>query len=390
MIRRAAVPLLVILATLLLVSSPGTAAAPRERRVETVTIATTGWGHGVGLSQYGARNRAAAGQSYRTIVQHYYPGTSFANAYGNLRVLITADTSRDVVVLARPGLKAASLGAHKTWRLPSKYRGKAITLWRIQPQGKRSRISFRVGSWHVWRSAKGDAQFSAGSQPTVLVTPKGRAAYRGALRSTSTNASGTSRDTVNVLPVDSYLRGVVPSEVPASWPAAAVRAQAVAARTYAIYERRAHRTRYYDLCDTAHCQVYRGFKKEHPNATAAVRATARKVLMYGGRPAFTQFSASNGGWSVAGQFPYLRAREDTFDHGIPGDPKGRDFSAAAITRNWPGIGDLVSIDVTARDPADQRVTEVTVVGTNFTQTVSGAQLKSWLDLNSTLFTITYL
>ena len=81
-----------------------------------------------------------------------------------------------------------------------------------------------------------------------------------------------------------------------------------------------------------------------------MRATARTVVMYGGRPAFTQFSASNGGWSVDGGFPYLRAGEDTFDHGIPEDPTTRTFSAAAITRNWPGMGDLVSIEVTGARP----------------------------------------
>src|SRR6478735_12533313 len=125
LIRRSTASVLAGAVALVLTATAGpTDAAPDRRGPTTVSIATTGWGHGIGLSQYGARNRAAAGQSYRTIVQHYYPGTSFANAYGNLRVLITADTSRDVVVLARPGLKAASLGAHKTWRLPSKYRGK--------------------------------------------------------------------------------------------------------------------------------------------------------------------------------------------------------------------------------------------------------------------------
>lgn len=389
LIRRAAVPLFT---ALLLVASAVPADAAKERRgPATVTFTTTGWGHGKGLSQYGARNRAEAGQSWQAIVRNYYPHTKLGSARGNIRIQITADTSRDVVVRARSGLRVHSLGAKKTWRLPAKVRGKKVTSWRILPAGHRSKISYKTRSWHTWRIAKGDAELTAGGQPIVLATPAGRATYRGALRSASTNSSGTKRTTVNVLPMDSYLRGVVPQEVPASWPAAAVRAQTVAARTYAAYERRDHRRSAYDLCDTSSCQVYGGYDEEHPLADAAVRATARKVVMYGGRPAFAQFTSSNGGWSVDGGYPYLAAREDPFDRGSAGDPTSTTFSAAAIARNWPDLGDLVSIEVTQRDghgPYGGRATEVTVTGTGATVTATGAQLKTWLGLRETLFQIT--
>jgi SpoIID/LytB domain protein len=389
LIRRVAVPLLT---ALLLVASVVPADAAKDRRgPATVTFTTTGWGHGKGLSQYGARNRAEAGQSWKAIVRSYYPHTRLGSAGGNIRIQITADTSRDVVVRARTGLKVRSLGARKTWRLPAEVRGKKVVSWRIQPAGHRSKISYKTRSWHTWRTAKGDAELTAGGQPIVLATPAGRATYRGALRSASTNSAGTKRATVNVLPLDSYLRGVVPQEVPASWPAAAVRAQAVAARTYAAFERRAHRRSAYDLCDTSSCQVYDGYDAEHPLADAAVRATARKVVTYGGKPAFAQFTASNGGWSVDGGYPYLRAREDPFDRGSAGDPTSTTFSAAAITRNWSDLGDLVSIEVTQRDghgPYGGRATEVTVTGTSSTVTATGAQLKTWLGLRETLFRIT--
>lgn len=390
LIRRAGVPLLV--AVLLTATVAPAEAAPQRRGPATVTFTTTGWGHGKGLSQYGARNRAEAGQSWRTILRAYYPHTALGNVGGTIRVQLTADTSRDVVVRTRSGLKVHSLGAKKTWRLPAKARGKKVTYWRIQPMSAhRSKISYKTRTWHTWRSAKGDAEFTAGGQPIQLVTPAGRAAYRGVLRSASVNATGSDRDTVNVLPLDSYLRGVVPQEVPASWPAHAVRAQAVAARTYAAFERRDHRRSAYDLCDTSSCQVYGGYDEEHPLGNAAVRATARKIVTYGGKPAFAQFTSSNGGWSVDGGFPYLVDREDRFDRGSAGDPTSTTFTAAQITRNWPGIGDLVSIDVTERDghgPYGGRVIQVTVTGSNETVTATGAQLKDWLGLRETLFRIT--
>ena len=297
LIRRATASLLAVALLPALAATAPAEAAPERRGPTTVTFTTTGWGHGKGLSQYGARNRAQAGQSWRQILRAYYPHTTLGSATGTIRVLITADTSKDVRVLPTSGLTVRSLGAKKSWRVPAKVRGKKVVAWRILPAGKRSAISFKTGSWHAWRTAKGDAEFRAGGRPIVLLTPAGRVPYRGALRSTLGN-------TVNLLPLESYVRGVVPREVPASWPAAAVRAQAVAARTYATFERRVHRrTASYDLCDTSACQVYGGYAAEHPLGDAAARATARQIVKHDGQPIFAQFTSSNGGWSVDGGYP---------------------------------------------------------------------------------------
>jgi SpoIID/LytB domain protein len=390
LIRRAAVPLFLAV-VLTVTASPATVAKPERRALDSVTITTIGNGHGKGLSQYGARNRANAGQSWKTIVRHYYPGTSWGRVGGKIRIQITGDTTRDVVVRPRSGLKAHSLGKGRTWRLPAKVKGKQIRSWKIQPDRSRSKLMYKTRSWHLWRTAKGDAEFTAGGRPIDLVTPSGTKAYRGTLRSVSVNASGSNRDTVNVLPFESYLRGVVAQEVPAEWPRHAVRSQAVAARTYAAFERRDNRKDAYDLCDTANCQVYGGVDEEHRLSDAAIKATARTIVRYGGSPAFAQFSASNGGWSVDGGFPYLRAEQDPFDQGAAEDPTSTVLSAADITRNWAGMGDLVSIQVTARDgngPYGGRATEVTVTGSNFTRTVGGETFRSWLALRSTLFAIT--
>ena len=124
-----------------------------------------------------------------------------------------------------------------------------------------------------------------------------------------------------MLPLDRYVQGVVPSEVPTSWPADAVRAQAVAARTYAAFEREAA-TDYYDICDTTSCQVYGGLSAEDAAANDAVRATRGRVVLYEGLPAFTQFSSSNGGYSSAGSQPYLVAQPDPYEASSdnPNDP----------------------------------------------------------------------
>jgi stage II sporulation protein D len=311
-------------ATFLVPASPAAAADPWPVPDNaTISLDGRGNGHGHGLSQYGAEGAARQGLGYRDILGFYYPGTQWGASGGSVQVLITRDTSKDVVVDPRAGLTVHSPGSGRTWKLPAKVRKHGprsdkvrVRRWRIVPgSGHRSQVSYRTGGWHVWKDARGDAQFAAGGRPVELHTPQGVVAYRGALRSASPAGSTTDRDTVNVVSLDSYLRGVVPSEVIAStWHAAAIRAQAVAARTYAAYERaHAPSSQHYQLCDTAHCQVYGGYSAEYPTSDAAVAATAHEVITSGGEPAFAQFSASNGGWASAGAFDYLPAQEDPYD-----------------------------------------------------------------------------
>jgi SpoIID/LytB domain protein len=196
-----------------------------------------------------------------------------------------------------------------------------------------------------------------------------------------------------VLSLEAYLRGVVPQEVPALWSPHAVAAQSVAARTYAAFERSHPRAPHYDLCDTSHCQVYGGVDVEHPAATAAIQTTAGQGLLYRGRPAFTQFSASNGGWSSAGSQPYLVAQQDPYD-GFDGNPVHtwrHTTDDRVIERAWPAIGDLTGIEVTTRDGNGEwggRVQEMSFVGTKGRADVSGDDVRTRLGLRSEWFTFT--
>ena len=176
--------------------------------------------------------------------------------------------------------------------------------------------------------------------------------------------------------------------MPASWSTAAVRAQAVAARTYAAYER-AHRTG--PLCDTTSCQVYGGFDAEHPASNDAVVATAREALLHKGAPAFTQFASSSGGWTAAGGMPYLPARADPYD-GWAGNPVhswSTRISDTLIESRWPALGNLTRIRVTQRDGNGEwggRVGSVTLVGGRGRVTVSGDTLRAVLGLRSSWVT----
>ena len=253
-------------------------------------------------------------------------------------------------------------------------------------------ISYLTGSWHTWRTIAGDAEFSAGTKPLTLIVPGDRVSYRGVLRS-ATPDSGGGRDTVNILPLDSYVQGVVPQEVPAEWPTHTVRAQAVAARTYAAFERDAAPTgRHFDVWDTTRSQVYGGYTAEHPKSNAAVAATKGRALTWHGDVAFTQFSASNGGWTSQGQVdnadvPYLPAKQDPYDKAYPSWTVS--YTAAEMQNHWPGIGQFESVEVTDRDGHGSwggRAVEVVVHGsTGETDPMEADTLMGRIGLRSTWF-----
>jgi SpoIID/LytB domain protein len=252
-----------------------------------------------------------------------------------------------------------------------------------------NRVSYWTRSWHRWKVLKGAGEFYAAGKPITLVTPGGgRHEYRGRLRAVTSSGS---RVTVNDLSLESYLKGVVPLEIPASWSPDAVRAQAVAARTYAAYERRHPQSKAYQLCDTTSCQVYGGFSAEYAASNRAVDATAHKILLSGGEPAFTQFASSSGGWTSAGSVPYLPAKKDPYD-GWSGNPMHtwtQKINDALVERTWPAIGNLTKIAVTSRDGNGDwggRVRSITLTGSAGKVVVSGDTFRSLLALRSTWVT----
>jgi SpoIID/LytB domain protein len=401
----AAAALTAVLAASLAVALPGPADAARVRQVFTVpairefTVTGHGFGHGIGMSQYGARGAAAARKmTAAQILDYYYPGTTTARFSGALTVLITSDTTRDVQVRAQSGLSVRDRGTGKVYPLPVRA---GVTRWRLNVVGTRAVVGYFKHGWHPYKLAGkrylvGDGEFSATSRVLTLVTPKGAKVLRGTLRAASPRPGSTDRDTVNVVSMESYLRGVVPAEMPASWPAAAVQAQAVAARSYALFERAAHLHRYYQLCDTTACQVYGGVAVEHPLSDKAVAATAGQYRAYQGAPAFTQFSASSGGRTAAGGFAYLPAQADPYD-GLTTNSYHRWtrlVRAHAFEVRYPKLGQLRTITITARDGAGEwggRVQTVVLAGTKdgraTTQTITGSDFRFLAGLPSTWFTL---
>lgn len=391
---RLGIPLLagLLTASLAVVAVPAQAQGADQWSVPSrasIAIDGHGYGHGRGMSQHGAQGAALKGLSHEQILAFYYPGTAVGSFATKVSVLLSG-TKRHLVVKARPRLKVRDLGAKRTRNLP--VRGKR---WRLVGlAGGRTRVDISTGrGWSRWRTLKGQGQFQAGGRPITLKTSTGPKQYRGKLRSAAARLGAKKRDTVNILSLEKYLRGVVPTEIPASWYPAAVQAQAVAARTYAANKMREPHPPHYQICDTTACQVYGGVGVEHPASDAAIRATSKKVLTYGGAPAFTEFSASNGGWSVASSVPYQTARQDPYDDwkGNPHRPWKSLVTDADIEKRWPTIGNLRKIEVLSRDGKGEwggRVLSLRLTGDKDVQPLTGDQFRVGLGLRSTMFSFT--
>ena len=349
----------------------------------TITIEGDGSGHGIGMSQYGAYGAAREGLKVGQILDFYYPGTRTGSTAGDVRVWISDDDDRDLVVLGRATMTFRKVATGRTFSSMTP----RATRWRIKPNAQGANVvSYFADGWQQVKTIRGDVEFLAGVRPLALKTPDGVVRYRGALRFAE-------QLTVNVLPMEQYVRGVVPAEMSAaSWPQHALRAQAVAARTYAAFERTQWTKRAYDLCDTAACQAYGGATAQYPTSDKAVKATAKDVLKRNGNLAFAMYSASNGGHTVDGGRPYLPAQPDPYE-GRSSDYYGwtRTVTSAELEAEY-GYDNLVSIAIEERDGLGRRggrVLQVRVTAeSGFTDTIRGEDFQADWGLPSTLFTIT--
>lgn len=357
-----------------------------------------GWGHGRGLGQYGSLGYAVdEGKTYSWIVDHYYGGTTKGSkADGPITVRLTEFDKIDMVVTSASdfAVDGTSFGA-----------------------GEFARVRHTDTGYEVMRATSCDdagtsvAALGSSATPTATTAYTGddvakmlntcggatgqRRSYRGLLRMV---ASDTSTWVVNELPMEQYLRGVVPRESPASWADVgggkgieALKAQSVAARSYAWAE---SRSLLFKTCDTISCQVYggaglNGARIEDSRSDAAIAATAGEVRMKSGAVARTEFSSSTGGWTAGGTFT---AVEDTGDDvsSNPNHDWQTDVPVATIEAAFPEIGTLRSIGVTKRNGLGEdggRVLEAKLSGTSGSVTLTGNELRSKLQLKSDWYSI---
>ena len=309
--RAVAAVLAVVVACIL---SPSNAEAYTSS--QRLVITGHGSGHGHGMSQYGARGAAIRGLNYKQILGFYYPHTAWSSKTGQVRVLLAEVTTNTLVVKSRPNLIAFWRDHTARWNLGALQ--PSADAWQIVPAGGgASTLMYHVASgWKTFTTQVGELDFYASGGPISVSVPGGWRSYRGTLGAALPSSTATTRWIVNTLPLDQYILGVIPAEMPASWPTQALRAQAVATRTYAAYEMTTPATSGYDLFDDTRSQVYGGYAAEQTSTSAAAGATSGQVLTYGGQPAFTEFASSNGGYELAAltsPVAYLPSQRDPYE-----------------------------------------------------------------------------
>jgi stage II sporulation protein D len=387
-----AVTALIVMATsAVLTMTPAHADPAISARSGSFTIHGAGWGHGWGMSQYGAYGAALKGLSWKQILAFYYRGTRLDKLPSGtkIKVWVSADSDNSLRVLPASGLAVSDTAGHRyTVPTGSKYRS-----WRISRSGAGYRLSYRTGSGsYVTKSTgltAGTWSFSTGSKMVKVVLPNGSVRpYRGTV---ALIKRGAGERTINKVLLEDYVKGVVPAEMPTSWAANAVRAQAVAARSYAVRLQKFAGNSGYDICDTTACQVYRGMGLETSGGNAAVKATTGTIVTYQGVVALTQFASSNGGHSARGDDSYLVAQRDPYDGVIKSQAWSRILSASSISGAWPSVGTVKRLQITSRDGAGAwggRVKTIKIIGTSRTATVSGTTFQHMFAMHSSLYTVT--
>jgi SpoIID/LytB domain protein len=350
----------------------------------------TGYGHGRGLSQYGAAHAALFGLTYNQILDFYYPGTTQATSTGSpyLRVHVTADTSPSIYVRAASRLRIRSLTTNTAWTLPA---SSTISSWMLTPYGEhQTQLSYyrtTTRTWVLWMTLPGMAQFEGPYEGSVLdlVLPDGSVVpYRGRLR--SADRTGADLDTINVVTTESYLRGVAPAELASWWKPAALQALAVAARSYAGHERAQAGGRDFDLADSTANQPYGGLAAERASTTAAVVATSNQIRTYGGSPILAEVCVANGGWTAAGGVDYMPAKADPYDTS-PYTWWVQSVDRATAEAKL-GVGTIKQINVLQRNGFGDRggrILSVQVRGTKADKTFTGEELRLLLGLKSAWF-----
>ncbi|MGH8976208.1 MAG: SpoIID/LytB domain-containing protein, partial [Acidimicrobiia bacterium] len=360
----------------------------------TVDLAGQGFGHGRGMGQFGSLGYALAGWAYESILDHYYGGTRMGNlADPEITVELTRFAGLDLIVSQERGNLTTSAVPNATF---SALRARRIGANRFAvdtaadcgggPAGWQPLVASVPGPVTFAPQVRNDdrAEMIQVCEPTSTVRW-----LRGQVE--AWDGAGVAR-AVNRLGMEDYLKGVVPRESPASWGAMgggagmhALRAQAVAARSYAAAE---NDSAWAKTCDTTACQVYGGraeqmgttFKElESEASNKAVDDTRGQVrhMVADGKVARTEFSSSTGGYTAGGTFPAVVDEGDDVDAN-PSRSWTAKVPVEVLEAARPEIGRLLSVDVTRRNGLGAmggRVLQLQLRGTAGRATLTGSELR---------------
>lgn len=396
-----------IVAVTLLAASPAASAVAQElplplepeAAADDFTFFGSGWGHGIGLSQYGTLGLARKGWGATKIVKHYYTGVTVP------KKAPPASSIRVGLVQAQVKVTLTAVGGPFTFVLQ---KGKVIAK---VPAGKTRHVTIVDGKYEIttgtgkvvgdklWGGKKNDL-YATRDGSRIWVADWGHHIGRGKVGFNI--ISDTAADVVAVMAVESYVKGI--AEVPNSWHKVALRTQAIVARSFA-YWRLAVAPRSGCSCDilsTTSDQAYIGHDKETSELgdrwVDAVDATKRKVVRHNGKYVYTPYSSSSGGhteaiqkvWTAASPAAWLKAVCDPEDD-VPENPNTtweETFTASAVTSALkPYTGDIGTVESFTNYSRGKsgRVTTVKVVGGQGSAVVDGWEIRTGLGLNDSRF-----
>jgi stage II sporulation protein D len=359
--------------TLLLAGFLAGAPAAQAAGKSALVMSGHGYGHGVGMSQWGAYGYAMHGATYDQILAHYYTGTALGKLPNNpeIRVLLrSGGTSATFTGATHIGDR--TLDPTTTYAVTRNLAGQLI----LRSPGGRKLAAYESP---LRVESDGAPMMLRGGALNGVVD----GTYRGALEFRADTFKGI--DVVDAVALEDYVRGVVPRESPSSWPAAALQAQAVAARTYAVTTSGGAASRGFDQYPDQRSQVYGGVTAETPSTDAAVASTSGQVVTYDGQPVVTYFFSTSGGRTenVENSFlgsqpePWLRSVADPYDTASPKHDWGPfRLTGAQAARKLAGLvkGSFRGIKVVHRG-ASPRIVQAVVLGSKGRTTVSGPTLR---------------
>jgi stage II sporulation protein D len=333
-------------------------------------------------------------QSIRAPKRHLAPLLALGRHLGLLSVLVGIGTVANFALAALPALAALEM------RVAIERDVSRVTI------GSSTNAVLRDGSGQVLAEIPAMGALTAeanGGRVTVnrwtagqvWVEPEGDGFvyignkwYRGRTLVVPTSGGITA---VNYVDLEEYLYSVVGAEMPASWPLEALKSQAVAARSYALYQRQTGGNAVFDVGNTTSWQVYSGLEKEASSTQRAVRETAGQVLVHDGRIIEAVFHSASGGHTEnvediwTSYRPYLRAVRD-YDQNAPVYQWTETFSADQLRARITGVGNILSLQPERRTNQG-RIISMRVVGDAGTRTLSGNEMRQALNLRSTLFEV---
>ncbi len=390
-----------------LAASPPAGAYPAS----SVSFEGHGYGHGHGMGQWGALGYALGGTDYGSILDHFYGGTTLSGLSSGqestqVRVALTENDGNTVIVTSGSPFSVAGTSVDVAG-------GQAVFMnpagggqWQVFTGpgcgGPWSLRATLTNPTTVPGANPGLGDPNTASKALQLCQIGGNLTVRGSIEATFN--SGDSPRTVNIVPLEQYVSGVVPNESPSTWGALGsggpqaqawgfqeLEAQAVAARSYVMAGLGSYGG-YADICDLS-CQAYRGTQNETAITDLAVTDTTGQVMEFpGGAVAATQYSASTGGYTAPGAFPAVPDTGDSICIPAACNPNHTWTASVPVTTidsTWPQLGTLESISITGRNGDGEwggRVTTMTLIGTESNVSLTGDAFAAALGLKSDWFT----